>query len=770
MTQADLKIPGKSCFGRIVGGLTILLLSLLNGWELSAAEPVAGQVTSVTAYLDGVETNTASGYYVQRYVIQSKTPLATNNVASFFSKYTGTNVSLQQIVHAAADLDWEYAQQGYENMTVLIAPRHIEQGVVTLDVFPGAMAQILVAGNRYLISSNILEAAAPPAGAPGLPPKTSAAAAGAAKKTVQGYPVKKYLVMGNTLLPPATIATTLTNASGAFGTNVSFDGIRSAVTGLQETYRAHGYVTVYVGVPPQKLTNDTVRLQVTEGRLVAIEVKGNHYFSSNNVMRALPSLHTNIILNSLIFQAELNRANANQDRRIYPILEPGPDPGTSDLTLKVKDQLPLHAKVEYNDQSSPGTPLLRVNTSAVYDNLWNLEHSLGVQYSFSPDFYKDGPQWNFYDKPLVANYSALYRMPLGDPASIADVIAEKPGSFGYSEATRKFNLPPPAGQPELSFFASRSTIDTGVQNLDNSVLFNIPQVEEISQTTFQQDLTVNNDLGARFSTPLPASGDILSDIVGGLDLKTYQTTSTKTNIFDFVQYTVNAAGLPNPPIHSTVISPTPLTYHEVNYLPLSFNYHGNWRASANNFDWGLGISANPWYSGSLNNLQSVTGSTKSTGHWVILTPRFSWQFPIYTNWLTTLRADGQWASEPLISNEQFGAGGVNSVRGYREGEVFGDTGWHVTLEQETPPHTVGMVNGDIPIIVRGSVYMDYADTYLLDPQGRPNGVALWGTGFGFVTSIGSHWETRFLFSVPLLSTTTTEAYQPFFNFSLTAQF
>jgi hypothetical protein len=240
-------------------------------------------------------------------------------------------------------------------------------------------------------------------------------------------------------------------------------------------------------------------------------------------------------------------------------------------------------------------------------------------------------------------------------------------------------------------------------------------------------------LGAVSAPRCQPQGDILSDIVGGLDFKTYQTTSTKTNIFDFVQYTVNAQGLPNPPIHSTVISPTPLTYHEVNYLPLSFNYHGNWRASANNFDWGLGISANPWYSGSLSNLQSVTGSTKSTGHWVILTPRFSWQFPIYTNWLTTLRADGQWASEPLISNEQFGAGGVNSVRGYREGEVFGDTGWHVTLEQETPPHIVGWSTA-IPLIVRGSVYMDYADTYLLDPQGRPDGVALWGTGFGFVTS------------------------------------
>jgi len=110
------------------------------------------------------------------------------------------------------------------------------------------------------------------------------------------------------------------------------------------------------------------------------------------------------------------------------------------------------------------------------------------------------------------------------------------------------------------------------------------------------------------------------------------------------------------------------------------------------------------------------------------------------------------------------------VRGYHEGEVFGDDGWHVSLEQQTPPHTVGMVFGRTPLVVRGSLYMDYAYTYLLDPQGRAASTPLWGTGVGCVASVGSFWETRFLFSVPLLSTPTTQAYQPFFNFMLTAQF
>lgn len=42
--------------------------------------------------------------------------------------------------------------------------------------------------------------------------------------------------------------------------------------------------------------------------------------------------------------------------------------------------------------------------------------------------------------------------------------------------------------------------------------------------------------------------------------------------------------------------------------------------------------------------------------------------------------DWQWAPRPLISNEQFVLGGVNSVRGYREAEVLGDSGARLSME------------------------------------------------------------------------------------------
>ena len=110
------------------------------------------------------------------------------------------------------------------------------------------------------------------------------------------------------------------------------------------------------------------------------------------------------------------------------------------------------------------------------------------------------------------------------------------------------------------------------------------------------------------------------------------------------------------------------------------------------------------------------------------------------------------------------------MRGYHEGEVFGDNGWHVSVEQSTPPYVVGGVSGKNALVVRGMIYTDYGEAYLLDPQGRDARVPLWGGGFGTVASIGARWEARMLFSWPLLNAGTTPAMAPRFDFSLSAQF
>jgi hemolysin activation/secretion protein len=838
-----MMFPHCSCFR--TSRQTNFLLLFLGCWmaaatlSLVAADSVGSPAPttspSSTNALAVVENHLSPRFNVVGYAVEGNPVLSTNVLVAVFSKYAGPDVTLEEIVKAAADLQLAYRNQGYPAMSVAVVPGQITNGIVTMNVFQAVIPQIVVAGRRYPSLGPGLEIAATPSTnlavnllpsgpalaqqAAALPPAvttnvipptifhpTEPASAEEiaharaillqkmAEATVMEkdtrvhvvstnagprFEVEKYLVLGNSVLSPKAMAEVLTNIDGAYGTNVSFEGIRTVLAELQGAYHERGYVTVTLGLPQQKLTNATVKVQVTEGRLADINVKGNRYFSSNNVMRALPSLHTNKVLNGPIFQAELNRANANQDRQIYPVISPGPDPGTSDLTLRVKDQLPLHAKVDYNNESSPGTPDLRINTSAVYNNLFDLDQSVGAQYSFSPQQYKTG-SWPFYDEPLVATYGTFYRVPLGNPAPIENEVVNSPGSFGYDEATHKFNLPSPTGQPDFTAFASRSTIDTGLESLSTQTLTPPGAKLTITQQTVQQSVTVNQDVGGRLNVPFVTPDNMLVNFSGGLDFKTYQVGNYKTNLFTFIQQQVDSAGNPLPPLVSTVDSVVPATTQQIQYMPLSLRSDVSERDFAGSSTFGLGLSFNPWFTSQTYNakantygsqsLQGITGSPESTGYWVVLSPSFTRTFMFYTNWVTTFRADGQWASQPLISNEQFGIGGVNSVRGYQEGEEFGDTGWHFTLEQSTPPHTVGTVFGNTPLTLRGSVYMDIATIYLLDPQGRSASTELWGTGFGFTASVGSHWAARFLFSLPLISTSTTPLDQPYFNFGLTAQF
>lgn len=716
---------------------------------------------------DTVETNSAR-FTVQSYAVEGKIALDTNSLATLLAKHTGTNVGLVEITDAAADVQMECQRQGFANVSVAISQKRITNGTVPMYLFKGGEPQIVISGRRYYSLQNNSLAQAHEAVA-------SATNSVPAPKPTPKFVINSYLVSGNSLLSPQTIKRVV---FPHMGTNVTVDEILKAGSELQQEYRERGYPTVGVTIPPQQITNGQVKLRVFEGRLAAIRISHNHYFESNNIMRALPSLHTNIILNGPVFQAELNRANANQDRQIYPKIGPGPEENTTVLDLEVKDRLPLHGKMELNNENSPGTSALRLNSSAVYGNLWQLEHSLGVQYNFSPERYKTGDNWAFYDLPMVANYSGFYRMPLLAPESMEELVEANPGSFGFSEATRKFNLPPPSGQPEINFYASRATIDSGLittpLSLGSPPANAGPTGTNSAQPTFsstaeQQDLTVNEDLGFRLTVPLRGTEDFQSSFSGGLDYKNYDILSNKTNAFTLSFVTLDSQNNPTTQ-NEAGVSPVPITHNHLNYLPFSTRYDASLRDSLGITSFGLGLNGNFWHSGDRRMVQSMTGSASSSGRWLAINPSIARDFNWRTNWTLTLRGDGQWASQPLINNEQFGAGGVNSVRGYHEGEVFGDNGWHVSLEQKTPPFIVGFATAKAPLTVRGSVYMDYAEVYLIDPQGRPNNLALWGLGTGAVATLGPHWEARFLFSVPLKSTSTVNAFDMYFNFALNAQF
>ena len=584
-------------------------------------------------------------------------------------------------------------------------------------------------------------------GAPTLLAQTTPAAAStnAPAAATTKLSIKRYEVVGNTLLSPSAVQAATSDFTGE---NVDFQTLRQALASLQLAYRGRGFATVSVSLPQQKLTNGVVRIQVTEGRLTEIRVQGNRWFSSNNVRSSLPGLTTNLFLNSKLLQAELDLANANRDRQIYPQIQPGPEPGTSSMLLKVKDQFPVHGRFELNNQATPDTPELRGSASAQYNNLWQLEHSIGLSYGFTLEQFKGGDA-NLFDQPSLANYSAFYRMPLGPRRSLPAEVDANPGRFGYDESSHQFRLPPTMGRPELNFFVSRSTTDTGIK-LTSLKEVNPPPIALYSQDS-GQDLSTTESVGFRLSVPLREFRGIKSTLTLGADLKRYHRASFNTNNFleDFT-YRDPSTGQD---VHRQIpfSSPQPPSTAALGYMPVAVRWDGFRPDSKGSTSLGAGANVNvpggPFSGGDA--FRKTSGAERASGQYVTLQANAARDQRLYEDWTVSIRADGQWANQPLVSNEQFGVGGTAGVRGYREGERYGDTGWRTALEPRTPLIDIGMVDGTAPFRIRGFVFTDYGESYLLDP-GHPTATisgyhpreTFWGAGAGFSGSIGSSVDFR----------------------------
>jgi len=742
-----------------------------------------------------VSQNTEPKFHVEQYLVSGNSILTTADIGGIFTNTPaafGTNATAEGICKVLNDLQMAYHKRGRIAASVRLPQQEITNATVKIEVIKNqpASAGVMAMSDHLLSPDDVIRAlgSASEAGVSSINGDSELqgmARAALLQKMAEldaeenkpkfhdvpvstnsgpKFVVKKYIVAGNTILTPGNIGGVFTNVPAAFGTNVSFEAIRAALGDLQMAYRERGYVTVSVGLPQQKLTNAAVKVQVIEGRLAAITVTGNRWFSSNNVMGALPSLHTNMLLNSYIFQHELDAANLSRDRQIYPVIGPGPEPGTSELTLKVKDVFPLHARVDINNEATPNTPDLRANLNVQYDNLWDLEHQVGFQYGGTPMAFKNANEYSLspFDSPLIANYSAYYRMPIGGYSSVQNETDSNPGSFGYNEVTHQFNLPPATGRPEVTFYGSRSTSDTGIQ-LGPPTIVLATNLLSIGHRTAGENITLNEDVGFKLSMPLRILDTIPLTFSFGADLKHYQAESANADIFyQLINTTNNSNPLKFGHVLYSLQQPTRLT--AVDYLPLNVGLSGSvadgfgstfFNAQAN-FN-----VANIFPNDKDLNFARASYTTNAHAGYVTLQMGANRVQTIYKDWSVKLHADGQWANEPLFSNEQFGMGGTAGVRGYTTGEAYGDTGWRASIEPQTPAFNIGMMGNEgheAPCWLRGSVFTDYGEIYLLDPSSGSNGrQRFWGAGWGVTLNVGTHFDARIQAACPLLTTKLTTA-------------
>jgi hemolysin activation/secretion protein len=478
--------------------------------------------------------------------------------------------------------------------------------------------------------------------------------------------VKSYEVVGATLIAPSEVQALL---RPYLGKGRYMSDIQKAREALQAEYDARGFDTVAVSLPQQTLLDGRVRLEVIEARIGAVRVEnpGIDWYSEAGVRKATPHLQTGALVRSEELEEDIAQANRPRDRRVTPVLKAGAEPGTVDVDLKVDDRIPAHGSVEWNNYRTPGTPRQRTTARVSYENLWQLEHEMAVQYTFVPtskDF-RDVQVW-------VLSYGAP------NPWRESDRL------FAYAAWSDSESILP---------------TNSAINSLGNGF------------TT-----------GARYNLALPLPwldwewyqhGLILGVDYKSIENALVQGVETIRTPIRYLPWSVAYQG--------TVIRPQGFSTFS---LGADFHFAGTIASGGSKEDFQNNR-------GGVNDANIVDGNyavyrldvdttfrlpgllrTLAQGRFIELpTPTTSFD----DDASLVVGLSGQYANEPLVSVEQFPLGGRYSVRGYLEGERFGDHGWDLQMEVRTPA-LKGFLGGFLGEKIQGLMFYDVGEFYLLETQ------------------------------------------------------
>lgn len=121
----------------------------------------------------------------------------------------------------------------------------------------------------------------------------------------------------------------------------------------------------------------------------------------------------------------------------------------------------------------------------------------------------------------------------------------------------------------------------------------------------------------------------------------------------------------------------------IDYFPLTAQYSR--MVSREDYDWDITIGINAGLRGlSATNEEFGLKRYNASASWFALRSELGFTYKFPGEWRLGARFSGQLASGPLISNEQFSAGGLDSVRGYYESQELGDDGASVQIQASSP--------------------------------------------------------------------------------------
>lgn len=499
------------------------------------------------------------------------------------------------------------------------------------------------------------------------------------------FEIRRFVFEGASLVPPPQLEA----ATRQFlGPNRVFGDVQRALEVVERSYSDAGWSAVQVVLPEQELARGEIRFQIIEAKIGRVIVEGNKFFDEANVRASAPSLAPGKAPNINEIARNLRIANENPAKQATVLLRSGQEEATVDAVLRVVDEKPNKHSVTVDNTGNSQTGQLRVGLGYQHANAFGRDDVLTLQWVVAP--YRDVPNQDgehedrdIWPSKRVTILGAGYRVPLYSSGDTMDF------TFGYSNVNSGTvaNLFSITGAGTI--FSARYT-----KNLDR-----LGDYEH--RLAFSQDWRTYDNKGVR-----PAGGattQLVADIavhpftVTYLGLYRQQDSETGFS----VGFTRNLGGGNDG---------SRITFCQVNPIARNNGIGNCARANYEIFRW------------SVNHNRALPG-----------------------DWQGRVALHGQYTRDMLMSGEQFGIGGTDSVRGFLEREVSNDYGHRGTAEVYTPDFGAKFGSG---LRMRALAFVDWGTVTRNRPgPGENAGQAISSIGSGLRLSRGTNMALRLDYAV-----------------------
>lgn len=224
-------------------------------------------------------------------------------------------------------------------------------------------------------------------------------------------------------------------------TNLSFANLQEIVAKINKLYLEKGFVTARAYLPEQTIENETVKIELLEGKVGDVNIYDNRWTRTSYIDKRL-NLKEGDLFNLKKLEEDLmvfNRYNDNVE--LNANLEPGKRVlGTTDINIQTRERLPFHLTALMDNAGRTTIGKYRAGLMLQHDSLFGLRDRLtlgayankysvtpfadynipvnkkdgriGFSFSSSNSKIGHGPYRIFNIKSRSQNYSLYYSQPL----------------------------------------------------------------------------------------------------------------------------------------------------------------------------------------------------------------------------------------------------------------------------------------------------------------------------------------------------------------------